>query len=70
MMRATIAQAIEEGWGAVELADHLKESPGFSEARAMTIARTEVIRANNQGNLDAYKGFRCRDRQDLVDGRR
>jgi SPP1 gp7 family putative phage head morphogenesis protein len=55
MLRATVAQAIREGWGAEELALRIEESAGFSEYRARMIARTEVIAANNRGNFDAYK---------------
>jgi plasmid stability protein len=55
MLRDTVAQAIEEGWGAPELAANISASIGFSGDRASTIARTEIIASNNQGNLAAYK---------------
>ena len=55
MLRDTVAQAIEEGWGADELAEHISESTGFSAERAETISRTELIAANNQGALRSYK---------------
>ena len=55
MLRTTVTQAIQEGWGAKELARHIEDSPGFSPYRSEMIARTEVIRANNQGNLAVYK---------------
>lgn len=55
MLRATVADAIEGGWPAATLAERIGESAGFSDARATTISRTEIIRANNQGNLAAYK---------------
>jgi SPP1 gp7 family putative phage head morphogenesis protein len=55
MLRDTVAQAVEEGWGAPELAANISESIGFSADRASMIARTEIIAANNQGNLAAYK---------------
>jgi SPP1 gp7 family putative phage head morphogenesis protein len=55
MLRATVTRAIAEGWGADRLADEIAQSPGFSRRRAHTIARTEVISANNRGNLDAYR---------------
>ncbi len=55
MLRDTVAQAIEEGWSADELAGQIADSVGFSDDRAETIARTELIAANNQGNLRAYK---------------
>jgi SPP1 gp7 family putative phage head morphogenesis protein len=55
MLRSTVTRAIEEGWGAVRLGDEIAASPGFSAAQAATIARTEVITANNRGNFDAYE---------------
>lgn len=55
MLRATVADAVEEGWGANKLADEISDSAAFSDYRAMMIARTELIDANNQGNLDAYR---------------
>lgn len=55
MLRAAVTQAIEQGLSAAELADVISESAAFSTARAQMIARTELIRANNQGNLAAYK---------------
>jgi SPP1 gp7 family putative phage head morphogenesis protein len=55
MLRDTVAQAIEEGWSSDELAHEIAGSIGFSDERAQTIARTETIAANNQGNLAAYK---------------
>lgn len=54
MLRATVVRAIEEGWGTEALGDEIADSPGFSDARAATIGRTEVIAANNRGNYDAY----------------
>jgi hypothetical protein len=58
MLRATVASAIEEGWSAARLADEVAESPAFNADRAMTIARTEIVAANNAGNLDGYKDAR------------
>jgi SPP1 gp7 family putative phage head morphogenesis protein len=55
MLRATVTDAIKEGWGAMELARELEDSAGFSQYRAELVGRTEVIAANNRGNLDAYK---------------
>lgn len=55
MLRATVASAVEEGWGAAKLADEIKDSPAFSDERAMMIARTELIAANNAGNMEAYR---------------
>lgn len=55
MLQSTVAEAIEEGWSAAELADAIGESAGFSHARAMTIARTELVSANRQGSIAAYR---------------
>jgi SPP1 gp7 family putative phage head morphogenesis protein len=55
MLRDAIHEAIDEGIGADELADMIADSTGFSDYRAEMIARTETNRANNQGNLRAYK---------------
>lgn len=55
MLRDTVAQAVEEGWSADELATEIAASVGFSDDRATAIARTEIVAANNQGNLAAYK---------------
>jgi hypothetical protein len=58
MLRTTVVSAIEEGWSAAKLADEIVKSPAFDEDRAMTIARTEIIAANNAGNLRGYKDAR------------
>lgn len=55
MLRTTVASAIEEGWSAARLADEIAKSPAFDDDRAMLIARTEIIAANNQGNLRGYR---------------
>ncbi|HEX3884759.1 MAG TPA: phage minor head protein [Stellaceae bacterium] len=55
MLRGSVAAAIEDGATATELAATIAAGAAFSEARALTIARTEIIRANNQGNLTAYR---------------
>jgi Phage Mu protein F like protein len=55
MLRATVTQAIEEGWGAARLATELRDSAGFNAARSGLIARTEVLTANNRGNFDSYR---------------
>lgn len=55
MLRATVASAIEEGWSAVRLAEEIAKSPAFDDDRAMLIARTEIIAANNQGNMRGYR---------------
>lgn len=56
LIAGDVTQAIEEGWSTGDLARHLtSESYGFSERRAETIARTEIIRANNAGNMAGYR---------------
>jgi hypothetical protein len=55
MLRATVANALEERWGARELADAIATSAAFSDDRSEMIARTEISASNNQGNLDGYK---------------
>ena len=55
MIRADVAQAIEEGQSVKQFADALEENYGFSEARAEMIARTETAFADVQGNMIAYK---------------
>lgn len=54
MMRADITQSLNEGWSNDVLASKLAENYGFSDKRAMVIARTETIRASNAGALASY----------------
>jgi hypothetical protein len=55
MLRATVAQAIEEGWSAGKLRDTLHENYAFSPARALTIARTESAVARRKGGAAGAK---------------
>lgn len=55
LIRDDVAMAISEGWSADELREAIAGSTGFSDDRAMMIARTELIDANNQGNLAGYR---------------
>ncbi len=55
MLRATVADAIEQGSSAADLAHAIGESAGFSDYRSMMIARTEIVNANRQGNVTAYR---------------
>jgi SPP1 gp7 family putative phage head morphogenesis protein len=55
MLQSAVADAIEQGMGSRELAERISGSLGFSEARAETIARTELIRASNAAALEAFK---------------
>ena len=54
MIRSDVNTAIEEGWSNQKLRDALVENHGFSENRAMMIARTETAFADTQGNIAAY----------------
>ena len=54
MIRSDVNTAIEEGWSNQKLRDALVENQGFSEERAMMIARTETAFADTQGNKAAY----------------
>jgi SPP1 gp7 family putative phage head morphogenesis protein len=55
MLRGDVASALAEGWTNAELASRLADSYAFSPDRAMVIARTETIRASNQGTLAGFK---------------
>src|SRR5215475_13332293 len=55
MLRSTVVDALEERWGARELADAIAESIGFSDDRAEMVARTEIIGSHAQGSLAGYK---------------
>jgi SPP1 gp7 family putative phage head morphogenesis protein len=55
MLKGNVEQAIKEGMSTAELADTLADSYAFSDARAETIARTELAAANVQGTLAGYK---------------
>jgi SPP1 gp7 family putative phage head morphogenesis protein len=55
LLRADIADAIEEGLSNDDLADLLAENYAFSDERAETIARTETAYADVAGNLNAYR---------------
>jgi SPP1 gp7 family putative phage head morphogenesis protein len=55
MMRGDISEALTEGWSNQVLASKLSDNYAFSADRAMLIARTETIRASNQGTLAGFK---------------
>lgn len=50
-LRNTIAQALEEGWTAQQLAAVIEASPTFNAARAKLIANTEMANAQARGNF-------------------
>lgn len=53
-LRSAVTDAIERGDSTDDLASAISDSYGFSDARAETIARTELAHAHVQGNLDAW----------------
>ena len=55
MLANDIDTAMKEGWTTDELADVLSENYAFSDARAETIARTEVAYADMQGSMESYR---------------
>ena len=55
LLAADINEAMQEGWSTGKLASELEENYAFSEARAETIARTEIARADVQGSLETYR---------------
>ncbi len=55
MIRDTVNQAEKEGWSTKQLADAIQENYAFSDARAETIARTELSKADNQGSIAGWK---------------
>ncbi len=55
MLRADIAQAIEDGTSNDDLASELADNYAFSDERAETVARTETAFADVAGNLNAYR---------------
>jgi hypothetical protein len=55
MLRSTVEDALEQRWGARELANAIAASTGFSDDRAERIARTELSASANHGNLAGYR---------------
>lgn len=53
-LRGMVSDAIDEGWSADTFADEIADAFSFSEARSMTIARTELAFAHVEGNLEAW----------------
>lgn len=63
MLRVDVTQALTEGWSNDILAAKLAQNYGFSDARAMVIARTETIRASNAGALASYQAAGTEEKQ-------
>jgi HK97 family phage portal protein len=55
LLRADINTAMEEGWSTDRLASVLADNYAFSDARADTIARTEIARADLAGSMESYR---------------
>lgn len=55
LIRKDVEQALEEGWSNQRLADSLQQNYAFNDARAETIARTEIGNADIEGNMQAYR---------------
>lgn len=54
-LQTLVSDAISEGLSADELASAIEDATSFSAERALLIARTEIIRANNQGHLSSFR---------------
>lgn len=54
-LNRVLAQGIADGRGAEDIADQIAERVGVSEERALRIARTEVIHAHAEGQLDSFQ---------------
>lgn len=55
MLRSTVEQAVEGGWSTGKLADTIVDAFAFSDARAETIARTELAFAHVAAHTDVAK---------------
>lgn len=55
LVRAKVAEALEDGWTNDELADAIAEDEAFGGARAQRIARTETAFADVAGNLEGWR---------------
>lgn len=54
-LRRLIERAVEEGMSTDELADAVEDLGAFGEARAASIARTELATAHVQGNVEGWR---------------
>lgn len=54
-LRRTIASGLERNIGRDAIIEEIENSAAFSEERAEMVARTEIARANSQGELISYK---------------
>ncbi len=57
-MTRVLAEGLAKGLGAKEVARNLAKSvDGLDKKRAMVIARTEIVHAHNEGQLDAFEAM-------------
>lgn len=54
-LRALVADAIDKGLSAKDLANSIEDMGGFSAERAELIARTEILRSNNAAHLESFR---------------
>lgn len=54
-IRGAVADALAEGLSAADLGDNIEGLSGFSPERADLIAKSEIIRANAQGQMTAMR---------------
>ncbi|GIK83029.1 MAG: hypothetical protein BroJett024_41340 [Alphaproteobacteria bacterium] len=54
-LRTQVNAALEEGWSAQRLRSEILDSVAFDGARAMTIARTEIAKADTAGSMEGYR---------------
>jgi SPP1 gp7 family putative phage head morphogenesis protein len=67
-LRSIIADAIENGDSSADLSKSIQEAGAFSEARANTIARTELATAHVQGNVQGWKETGLVDKKEWIMG--
>lgn len=66
LIRADVTEALDGGWSAQELASRLADSYAFSDDRAETIARTEIARADVEGNTAGWKATGLVDQKEWL----
>lgn len=55
MIAAEVRSALAQGLSAQDLADRIESSAAFSEERAIMVARTEIVMADNAGTYESYR---------------
>lgn len=55
MLRRLVVDALDGGWSTDRLAAEIRKSTGFGRARAETIARTELARADTAGQVIGWR---------------